>query len=167
MNSQNIEGELFKWTNYVLGWKSRYFVLRGNIMYYYLSKGEKVKGKIHLNVAEVIPLENNPLKFQIDTGTTMVYLCAEEESEKTKWVDALIMIKRKEIFPGDKPAPILVHPEQFKLDSDTDNRLLKKIIATKNFLEDLAKNNSSLSEMIKNNELSQNSLSELLNNYKV
>ena len=104
MNSQNIEGNLLKWTNYVMGWKLRHFVLRGNILYYYLSKGEKVKGKIHLNVAEVIPLEHNPLKFQIDTGTTMVYLCALEESDKVMWVDALEMIKKKEIRGVDSKA---------------------------------------------------------------
>ncbi len=165
MNPQNMEGKLLKWTNYVMGWKARYFVLRGNILYYYLTKGEKVKGKIHLNVAEVIPLESNAVKFQIDTGTTMIYLCAEKDTDKNSWIEALLQVKKKESMVDQKPAPIINHP--LVIDADSDNRLLKKIITTKNFLDDLSKNNNVLSDMIKKDELSQNSLSGVLNSYKV
>jgi len=151
-----------------MGWKSRYFVLRGSIMYYYLSKGEKVRGKIHLNVAEIIPLEHNPLNFQIDTGTTMVYLCADDGIDKKMWVDALLLVKKKEEEMMDaKPAPVTIKKAPEFISNESDDRLLKKIITTKNFLENFTKNNNELGEMIKRNELTQTSLSGVLNSYKV
>jgi len=168
MNTASVEGTLYKWTNYAMGWKSRFFVLRGNIMYYYLAKGEKVRGKIHLNVAEVIPVEQNPFKFQIDTGTTMVYLYAKEENEKAMWVDALQAVKNKEQNQIDsKPAPIIKQQNLPTFEVNSDNKLLKKILTTKSLLEDLSKNNNVLSEIIKNNEINQFNLNEICSKYKV
>jgi len=168
MNTASVEGTLYKWTNYAMGWKARFFVLRGNVMYYYLSKGEKVRGKIHLNVAEVIPLEHNPFKFQIDTGTTMVYLYAKEENEKAMWVDALQAVKNKEKNQIDsKAAPIIKQQNLPTLEVNSDNKLLKKILTTKSLLEDLSKNNNVLSEIIKNNEINQFKLNEICSKYKV
>jgi len=40
-----MEGYLHKWTNYVSGWKERYFILNKNILCYFIVKGEEPRGK--------------------------------------------------------------------------------------------------------------------------
>ena len=167
---QNVEGNLYKWTNYITGWKLRFFVLRASIMYYYISKGEKVKGRIHINVSEVIPLEHDPLKFQIDTGTSMIYLQAEDVANKKIWVDALLLAKKKEEILDlklDKQLDVPQMTKQSYVENITDNRLLSKINTTKTFLENFTKNNEVLGDMIKKGEITQNSLGGVLNGYKV
>ena len=88
-----MEGELLKWTNYLFGYKERFFVLKGDVVYYYITKGDKVKGKIHLLVATVNYLEEDPLKFEVDTGLNKLFLKALNPEDKINWVKALKMLK--------------------------------------------------------------------------
>ena len=48
-----MEGELYKWTNYLFGWRQRYFVLKGSVLHYYYQRGEKPRGRIHLGVCQI------------------------------------------------------------------------------------------------------------------
>lgn len=84
-----MEGYLLKWVNYVYGWKKRYFVLHNGVVYYCKDKGEKSKGAIHLNVAQVVPHPKNNKRLQIDTGCTVVHLKAETSEECFQWLKSL------------------------------------------------------------------------------
>lgn len=84
-----MEGYLSKWVNYVYGWKKRYFILHNGVVYYCKDKGEKSKGAIHLNVAQVVPHPKNSKRLQIDTGCTVVHLKAETVEECQQWLKAL------------------------------------------------------------------------------
>ena len=84
-----MEGYLYKWTNYITGWKLRYFVLKNNILFYYELKGEKPRGKIHMSVSKVSEDPLNDLKLEIETGTSIIYLKCHTTSEKSIWLESL------------------------------------------------------------------------------
>jgi hypothetical protein len=84
-----MEGNLYKWTNYFSFWKERYFVLRGNILYYYIKKGDRPRGRIHLAVALVNESPEDDTKFEIDTGLAILYLKAETKELKQEWIQAI------------------------------------------------------------------------------
>jgi hypothetical protein len=92
-----MEGNLYKWTNYLFGWRERYFVLKGNILYYYYNKGEKPKARIHLSVAQINSTPED-LKFEIDCGMNILYVKAETKEIKDTWIKALRLAK----LEGDK-----------------------------------------------------------------
>jgi len=87
-----MEGNLQKWTNFVLGWQEKYFMIKGSLLLYYTKKGQPVKGKIHLSVAN-INNTNNDYRFEIDTGTSIFYLRTTTKEKKEEWVKALKLAK--------------------------------------------------------------------------
>jgi hypothetical protein len=93
-----MEGMLFKWTNYFSFWKKRYFVLRGNILYYYVKKGDRPRGRIHLAVSILNESPEDVTKFEIDTGVSIVYLKAQNKEMKKEWINA---IKRSKLEPAE------------------------------------------------------------------
>jgi hypothetical protein len=84
-----IEGYLTKWTNYLSGWKERYFALSNGVFYYSSKKNAPWKGKIHLKVSKISQNEQDPLGIIIDSGTKLLHLRAETISEKMRWLTAL------------------------------------------------------------------------------
>lgn len=89
-----MEGNLLKWTNYIFGWRERYFVLKGSVLYYYYNKGDKPKGRIHLSVCQINPCETEN-RFEIDTGTAIIYVRADSKELRNEWVKALQKAKRE------------------------------------------------------------------------
>jgi hypothetical protein len=87
-----MEGNLQKWTNFVLGWQERYFKIKGSLLLYYFKKDQPVKGKIHLSVSN-INITNNDYRFEIDTGTSIFYLRTTTKEKKEEWVKALKLAK--------------------------------------------------------------------------
>jgi hypothetical protein len=87
-----MEGTLLKWTNYLFGWRERWFVLRGNVLYYYYKKNEKPKGRIHLGVV-VLSFTDADTKFELDTGTSVIYIKAGTKELKDSWVQAIKISK--------------------------------------------------------------------------
>lgn len=87
-----MEGVLLKWVNYIFGWRERYFVLKGNVLYYYYKKGEKPKGKIHMAVAQ-LNQTSDPLKFEIDTGINVIYIKSASKEVKDEWIRAIKLSK--------------------------------------------------------------------------
>ena len=83
-----MEGNLLKWTNFLSGWKERYFVLKGPLLYYYYNKNDKPKGKIHLGISTVVA-EDNDLYFEINTGSNIFYMQAHTQEERDKWIQAI------------------------------------------------------------------------------
>ena len=84
-----MEGFLLKWVNYLFGWRRRYFILHNGVLYYCTDKGQKSKGVIHLDIAQVVPHSKNDRRIIIDTGCTEVHLKAETSEERRKWLAAL------------------------------------------------------------------------------
>ena len=80
-----MEGTLQKWTNYIFGWRERWVVIRGTMLYYYIEKTEKPKGRIHIGITNIMS-NNEELTFELDTGTSLLYFKAETIEEKNKWV---------------------------------------------------------------------------------
>ena len=84
-----MEGYLKKWTNFVSGWQSRYFMLKDGILYYCNKKNTPVKGTIHMKICKFEISPNEPLKIIINSGTKALHLKTESVSEKLKWLNAL------------------------------------------------------------------------------
>jgi hypothetical protein len=123
-----MEGNLYKWINYFSFWKERYFVLRGNILYYYMKKGDRPRGRIHLAVALVNESPEDDTKFEIDTGLAIVYLKAETKELKQEWIQAI----KKSKFEGSQEAnknenliPVDYGTNRNSLGSD--DKLIRKI----------------------------------------
>ena len=87
-----MEGSLLKWTNFFSGWKERYFVLKGPILYYYYNKSEKPKGRIHLGISTIISEENNVF-FEINTGSNIFFFKAHSQEERDNWLQAIKISK--------------------------------------------------------------------------
>ena len=87
--NMEIEGYLTKWSNYISGWKERYFALSNGILYYSSRKNSALKGQIHLKVSKISLNDQDPLGIIIDSGTKLLHLRAETISEKMKWLTAL------------------------------------------------------------------------------
>lgn len=84
-----MEGFLQKWVNYVYGWRRRYFILHNGVLYYCSDRGQKNKGVIHLDIAQIIPHSKNERRLIIDTGCTEVHLKADSPEECRKWLIAM------------------------------------------------------------------------------
>lgn len=84
-----IEGYLKKWTNFVYGWKLRYFILKEGILIYQKTKQSKPKGTIHMKICEIEITASDPLKIIINSGTSTLHLKTNSVSEKLKWLNAL------------------------------------------------------------------------------
>ena len=58
-NNLHMEGKLQKWTNYIFGWRERWVVLKGSVLYYFISKTEKPKGRIYIGITNLISNEDD------------------------------------------------------------------------------------------------------------
>ena len=92
-----MEGWLLKWTNFFSGWKERFFVLKGPLLYYYYVKNDKPRGRIHLGIS-TINYEENDTYIEINTGSNLFYIQAHSEEEKKNWLNAIKLAK----FEGEK-----------------------------------------------------------------
>jgi hypothetical protein len=159
-----MEGRLFKWTNYFSFWKERYFVLRGNILYYYVKKGERPRGRIHLTIALLNESPEDDTKFEIDTGLSIVYLKADSKEKKTEWLQAIKKAKfdANNNNEANKTEIIPVDYGTHRNSLGSDDKLIRKIsnirFGVGKFKEDHCENSSRLRKMGEG---------ELVNNYNV
>jgi hypothetical protein len=84
-----MEGYLYKWVNYMYGWKRRYFVLHAGVLQYCADKGCQAKGAVHLNLAQLYLHPTKPVRFKIDTGVTVLHLKGSSVEEVQQWIEAL------------------------------------------------------------------------------
>ncbi|CAK61320.1 unnamed protein product (macronuclear) [Paramecium tetraurelia] len=98
-----MEGYLKKWINIVTRWQDRYFILNDHILHYCEHQGGQSKGQIHLKVAAIILVPEDPLKIIINTGTNEIQVKASSVPEKIEWVNALKRAKERsqETIPRD------------------------------------------------------------------
>ncbi|KAG8573049.1 hypothetical protein GDO81_012261 [Engystomops pustulosus] len=89
----NMEGILYKWTNYLSGWQPRWFLLCGGILSYYDSREDAwkgCKGSIQMAVCEiqVNATDNTRMDLAIP-GEQYFYLKARTAAERQQWLVAL------------------------------------------------------------------------------
>ncbi len=177
-----MEGELLKWTNYVFGWRERYFVLKGSVLLYFIRRGEKAKGKIHLSVS-TINVTNNDYRFEIDTGTTIFYLRATTKEKKIEWVKSIKLAKFESESKMNNIGNNIISSSRISngdnIDMDNnrfsfipDDKLTKKISFIKSLTENLSKLNLDLENFLKQNKQNFGSeyhsyLNDFLSTYKV
>jgi hypothetical protein len=80
-----MEGNLYKWTNYIKGWKLRYFIVENHVLYYSYSKNDLNKKAIKLNSAILLPGKNNK-SFIIQIENKKVYLCSNTDENASEWI---------------------------------------------------------------------------------
>jgi hypothetical protein len=180
-----MEGELYKWTNYLFGWRQRYFVLKGSVLHYYYQRGEKPRGRIHLGVCQ-INSGDGETKIELDTGINVIYLKAESKEIKEEWVKAFRNAKKEsENKQGaiNKENQINQNLNSFRgeinqnfmnageLNSHrnallTEDKLLSKINQTKQVIEKLDTNNRKFEKLKDKGDLSPE-LIKLYSDYKV
>ena len=83
------EGTLLKWTNYVYGWKKRFFVLHDGLLEYCKEKGNTLKGKMSLTTLDVKKHPKKDSELIINTGTNTIHLKAQNPKEAQEWFVAL------------------------------------------------------------------------------
>lgn len=84
-----MEGELKKWINIFLGWKTRYFILKDGILQYSKKKNDKKIKKISMNICEIILDADDPLRIILNGGTKKLVLKAKTITDKITWLNAL------------------------------------------------------------------------------
>ncbi|KAK5970239.1 START domain-containing protein [Trichostrongylus colubriformis] len=85
-------GTLLKWTNYINGWRERFFEIKHGQLLYYANKGDQgsgCRGSISLKKLEVSLHEFNECEFSVAVGDVVWYLRAENPHSRTYWVKAL------------------------------------------------------------------------------
>jgi hypothetical protein len=83
-----MEGYVFKWINFIKGWKPRYLQLDKNNLYMSKKKDDQNE-QIELKTAKIIS-EKKKKQFCIEIKPNkLIYLKTNTENEKTLWVSAL------------------------------------------------------------------------------
>jgi len=160
-----MEGELFKWTNYLLFWKIRYFIIKDCVLSYYIQKGERPRGKIHLSIADINSLTDDTLRFEINTGVQMMYLSASNIEEKKKWITSLNAAKKKDnINQTKKKTPNSTNSQSNNYNLP-ENQITKQLLSTKTVLDSIGTNNSLFNNIVKSNNISNSEILSLYRNY--
>ncbi|CAJ0594002.1 unnamed protein product [Cylicocyclus nassatus] len=86
-------GTLFKWTNYINGWRERYFEIKHGQLVYYMSKADQAsgcRGSISLKSLEITLHEFNDCEFSVSVGADVTwYLRAENPKNRSLWIKAM------------------------------------------------------------------------------
>lgn len=113
-----MEGTLWKWTNYFSGWQPRWFVLENGILSYYKSQDDVVngcKGSIKMAVCDVNVHGTDPSRLDlIIPGEAHFYVKAATPQERQQWLVALGSAKA--CLTNGKPTqtPAEIPEEQLK-----------------------------------------------------
>ncbi|KAF6212798.1 hypothetical protein GE061_010507 [Apolygus lucorum] len=90
--ASEFEGTLSKWTNYILGWKSRFFVLKQGHLLYYKSPDDVrfgCRGAINLVNVNLVPHKLDECRFDLRFCDLFWYLRADSCDERQKWIEVL------------------------------------------------------------------------------
>lgn len=98
------QGILYKWTNYIYGWKKRFFVLHDNLFEYCKQQGQPLKGKISLQTIDIKKHPKKQSELIINTGVNTMHLRAADPKEAQEWY--LALSKAKEVIQPMSPTNI-------------------------------------------------------------
>ena len=142
-----MEGYLFKWTNFMKGWRVRYFILLDNTLYYRKTKDQNSKRiEIKLFNCNIIDEKRKRqflLEFTDNDCINKLYLKTQTDDEKVKWLEKLYAGKSlaniTTIIPQN--LKIINEHQQDRSDSDSqepriDRGFPRKSFYSKQFQED-------------------------------
>ncbi|XP_055529898.1 oxysterol-binding protein-related protein 11 [Wyeomyia smithii] len=103
MNRQQLNGQLYKYTNVVKGWQYRWFVVdaQAGLLSYYLCEqsnddtnphiiGNSPRGQVHLSGAVICPSDEDSKTFTVNCASgDMLKLRAGDARARQEWVDGL------------------------------------------------------------------------------
>ena len=75
----SLSGNLEKWTNYWLGWQSRYFKLENGILSYYQNEEEVdsgAKASLKVSSCDIVPDIVDNRKFDVTVGSGKLMICS-------------------------------------------------------------------------------------------
>lgn len=100
-HTTSYRGFLGKWTNYMHGFKTRWFVLSDGVLSYYRTpddEGRQVRGALNLRNLKIVPDRRERNRFEIvsDTskGSTRWFLRSDDPSECVRWIQVLEKAQR-------------------------------------------------------------------------
>jgi hypothetical protein len=89
-----MEGYMFKWLNFIKGWKARFVILDANFLKISKKKGDEKQEIIDLKEAKIVD-EKKKKYFLIETSKKKLYFKTENEEYKQSWLLKLIKHKNK------------------------------------------------------------------------
>ncbi|TMW55367.1 hypothetical protein Poli38472_013258 [Pythium oligandrum] len=108
ISNADYEGELTKRSVWLKEWRRRYFVLKGNKLYFCRAQGEAAHGLIDLadclTVKSAEDKTNKRFCFEIATPDSTYYMYADTEQLKDEWIGAIgrAIVKFSSSFTGDQ-----------------------------------------------------------------
>lgn len=84
-----MEGYLYKWTNYIKGWRLRFFSVENYILYYSKEENNPNKKAIQLKQA-ILDSDKTKKSFTIEIGNKKIYLKTNSQEETSKWTNFLV-----------------------------------------------------------------------------
>ena len=139
-----MEGYLHKWTNYISGWKERYFILNKNILCYFIVKGEEPRGKYLLNKnASVQQDKNDNLKIELTTDKgEILFLKANTPNEREAWYKSIKQAIMESSVENNE------YNQEGNDYSRKDEKFSKKILKIKMYFDKLCLNNERLENIL-------------------
>lgn len=93
LSEPDFQGELTKRSVWLKEWRPRYFVLKGNKLFFCKTKGDTPHGMIDLSecltVKSAEEKTNKRYCFEVATPESTFYMYAETEKEKDEWIGAI------------------------------------------------------------------------------
>lgn len=147
-------GFLDKWTNYMHGFKMRWFVLSDGVLSYYRTpddEGKQARGSIILNQITIVPDRHDRNRFEIvnssSKDSTRWYLRSRDSSECMRWIQILDKAQRltaQGTATADAAQPALETPATAEADSVPQNVTLPEVPA--DLMDDAATETGSVDE---------------------
>lgn len=108
LSNPDYEGELTKRSVWLKEWRRRYFVLKGNKLYFCRAAREPAHGLIDLadclTVKSAEEKTNKRFCFEVATPDSTYYMYADTEQHKDEWIGAIgrAIVKFSSSFTGDQ-----------------------------------------------------------------
>ena len=108
LSDPDFEGVLTKRSMWLKEWRQRYFVLKGNKLYFSRQKGSAPHGMIDLSecltVKSAEDKTNMRFCFEVATPESTYYMHAESDKEKDDWIGAIgrAIVRFSSAFTGEQ-----------------------------------------------------------------
>ena len=82
------------WTGVLSQWKRFYFILHNDVLTFCSQKAGDKEGSIHLKIASVVSVIDDPLKINIHTGTHILFIRADSINLRIDWMKAITLAQQ-------------------------------------------------------------------------